>query len=77
MFGSKEYCLSCDQQCLPEAILVTAGIKIAVVGRAVERKLDLVDWHAVPPLLNLLAFQWEGGLVKNIAFASLSKSLAG
>ena len=30
LFGSKEYHLSCDQQHLPEAILVTAGLKIAV-----------------------------------------------
>ena len=30
LFGSKDYHLSCDQQCLPEAILVAAGMKVAV-----------------------------------------------
>ena len=47
------------------------------VGVAVEQKLDLADWHAVPPSLNLLAFWREGGLVKNITFASLGKLPAG
>ena len=47
------------------------------VVRAVEQKLDLVDWHVVPPLSNLLAFWRKGGLAKNIACASLSESPVG
>ena len=39
LFGSKEYHLSCDQQCLPEAILVTAGIKIAVCWQGCRMKV--------------------------------------
>ena len=39
LFGSKEYCLSCDQQCLPEAILVTAGIKVAVCQQGCRMKV--------------------------------------
>ena len=39
LFGSKEYCLSCDQQGLPEAILVAAGIKIAVCWQGSRMKV--------------------------------------
>ena len=39
--------------------------------------MDSVDWHVVPPLLNLLTFRGKGGVAKNIACASLSKSPVG
>ena len=39
LFGSKEYHLSCDQQHLPEAILVAAGIKIAVCWQGYKMKV--------------------------------------
>ena len=39
LFGSKEYPLSCDQQCLPEAILVTAGMKVAVFWQGCRMKV--------------------------------------
>ena len=39
LFGSKGYCLSCDQQHLPEAILVTVGIKIAVCWQDCRMKV--------------------------------------
>ena len=39
LFGSKEYYLSCDQQHLPEAILVTAGMKVAVCWQGCRMKV--------------------------------------
>ena len=39
LFDSKEYCLGCDQQHLPEANLVTAGIKIAVCQQECKMKV--------------------------------------
>ena len=38
--------------------------------------MDSVDWHAVPPS-NLLAFWGKVVQLKNTAFASLCKLLAG
>ena len=39
LFCSKEYCLSCDQQCLPEANLVTAGMNTAVCHQDCKMKV--------------------------------------
>ena len=41
LFGSKRYHLSCDQQCLLEAILVTAGMRVAVYWQGCRMKVGL------------------------------------
>ena len=40
LFGSKEYHLNGDQQHLPEAILVAAGMKIAVCWQGFRMKVE-------------------------------------
>ena len=75
LFSYQAYCCSCDQQHLPQATLVTAEIKIVVCQQGCGTKVGFgrstSSAFSVKPS-GLLEERWS---VKNIACASLSKSL--
>ena len=77
LFSSKEYRLSCDQQHLPEAILVAAGIKVAVCQQGCRMKVGFGRLACSTSIKPFSLPVGRGVWLRTIAFASLSESLAG